>query len=70
MSMDYIRRTYGVPAKRGARVRVNWNPPTPAREGVITGSSGGRLRIRLDGEKQSRTAHPAWCVEYLKAPNA
>lgn len=62
MSMDYIRRTYKVPAKRGARVRVNWGHPA---EGVITGAAGARLRIRLDGEKRSRTAHPTWCVEYL-----
>ena len=69
MSMDYIRRTYGVPAKRGARVRLNWCPPAPAVEGVITGAAGARLRIRLDGEKRSRTAHPTWCVEYLRPHN-
>jgi len=25
MSMDYVRRTYGVPAKRGMRVRIKAN---------------------------------------------
>lgn len=69
MSMDYIRSTYKVPAKRGARVRVDWYPPEPAREGTITGTDGARLRIRLDGDERSRIAHPTWRVEYLKTPN-
>ena len=70
VSMDYIRRTYGVPAKRGARVLVDWYPPEPAREGTITGADGARLRIRLDGDERSRIAHPTWRVEYSKTPNA
>ena len=65
MSLEYIRRTYGVPAKRGSRVRVDWYPPEPAREGTITGSRQAHLRIRLDGEKHSRTVHPTWRIEYL-----
>jgi hypothetical protein len=65
MSMEYIRRTYNVPAKRGARVRVDWYPPEPEREGVITGAYGALLRVRLDGEVRRRLAHPTWRVEYL-----
>ncbi len=42
--MDYIRRFYGVPAKRGRRVRFKGVP------GTITGSCNARLRIRLDGD--------------------
>jgi hypothetical protein len=68
MTLEYIRNTYGVPAKRGARVLVDWYPPEPARYGTITGSDGarhGRLRIRIDGETRSRKAHPIWRITYL-----
>lgn len=34
MSMEYIRRAYNVPAKRGQRVRFQGKP------GTITGSKG------------------------------
>lgn len=56
MSMEYIRKTYSVPAKRGDRVRVRIaNQP---HLGVISSSRCGRLRIRLNGEKRSRIFHP------------
>jgi hypothetical protein len=58
--MDYIRRRYGVPAKRGARVKY-FNT-----HGTITGSSNGRLRIKLDGEKHSFRFHPTWNIEYTE----
>jgi len=68
MSMKYIRDTYGVPAKRGGRVR--YSPPGhEPREGRIVGSDGAYLRIRLDphpGMVQHPTQHhPTWCMEYL-----
>ena len=62
MSLKYIRNAYGVPVKRGARVLVDWYPPEPARTGTITQSDGARIRIRLDGETQSRKAHPTWRI--------
>jgi len=65
MSMKYIRDTYKVPAKRGARVRY-----TPAKgyiglEGVIVGSSGTYIRVRMDGRKEVYSYHPTWRMEYL-----
>ena len=45
--MDYIRKTYGVPAKRGARVQYVGDGFAQA--GTITGSNGSHLWIRLDG---------------------
>jgi hypothetical protein len=66
MSMEYIRKHYGVPAKRGARVRFTPNGrDKPACEGVITGSSGAHLCIRLDGEKRPGKYHPTWEIGYL-----
>ena len=56
--MDYIRLVYGVPAKRGKRVKYCNT------FGIITGADGGYLRIRLDGEKRSKRYHPTWCIDY------
>jgi hypothetical protein len=57
--MEYIRKYYNVPAKRGGRVDYQ------GRLGIITGSVNGYLRIRLDGEKHSRRYHPTWKIKYL-----
>ena len=59
MSMEYIRKTYLVPAKRGMRVVYE------GKEGVITGSYQGRIRIRMDGYKKSFNLHPTDGIEYL-----
>lgn len=66
MSMEYIRKTYGVPAKRGARVRFTPNGNRYlAHEGVIIGSRGAYLRVRMGDEKKAGTYHPTWEMEYL-----
>ena len=74
--MDYIRRTYGVPARRGARLLfIGGNPDQEGdakgrrQSGTIVGSRGQYLRVRMDGEARIRTLHPTWRVEYLKTPN-
>ena len=64
MSMEQIRKSRGVPAKRGGRVLYkgkvnNW------REGTIVGARGGYLQIRLDGDKHAGSYHPTWMLEYL-----
>lgn len=63
MSMEYIRTTYGVPAKLGGR--VEYTHPSPAKMGTITGTRGARLRIRLDGDDHSGNYHPTWELNYL-----
>lgn len=63
MTMQYIRDTYKVPAKRGGRVIYQGNGKDA--KGVITGSDGARLRIRLDGDKHSCIFHPTWKIQYL-----
>jgi len=55
--MDYIRRTYGVPAKVGGKVMFEGRP------GVIVGSHGPYLKIRIDGHV--RNYHPTWHLVYL-----
>lgn len=68
MSMEYIRRAYGVPAKRGMRVRYfgNWTDDF----GVIISARNGRLRVRMDkpslrGKVLTYLLHPTWRIEYL-----
>lgn len=68
MSLDYIRRTYNVTAKRGMRVRYTdesggiWN-------GRITSAPGAHLRIlvddRVDGYRRRLILHPTYNVEYM-----
>lgn len=66
MSMAYIRKTYGVPAKRGGRV-VYTDTAGRKTQGVITGTEAGGLflRVRLDGWSYSSGLHPTKRIEYL-----
>lgn len=57
--MDYIRRTYGVPAKRGGRVEY------AGKLGTIKSASGAYLMILLDGEKIVKPYHPTYKLKYL-----
>ena len=67
MSMDYIRKSYGVPAKRGGRVEYTGDGEKEF--GTITGADGHYLRVRLDGGKEAGYFHPTWELRYL-TPNA
>jgi len=51
MSLEYIRNYYDVPAKKGMRVTYR------SIAGVITGSSGPHVRVRLDRETRDRICH-------------
>jgi hypothetical protein len=63
MSMEYIRKTYRVPAQRGGRVRFNgYDGPL---DGTIKSADGQYLRVQFDGQKRPVTLHPTWKVEYL-----
>ena len=65
MSLQYIRDTYGVPAKRGGRIEYTGNGT--AIQGVITGSKGAHILVRLDGDRRSLAFHPTWKIRYLEA---
>lgn len=63
MSMEYIRKTYGVPAKRGMQVR--WRVRSGEWQvGTIVGSRGSYLRIRIDGFKYIGSYHPTYDLIY------
>lgn len=64
-SIAYLRTAYGIPAKKGMRVKLKkayFNIPSDG--GVITGAKHAYLRIRVDGEKHSRFFHPTYGVIY------
>jgi hypothetical protein len=58
--MEYIRKFYGVPAKRGGRIIYG-----ASGYGTIVGSMGAYLRIRMDGEKQVKSYHPQHLITYI-----
>lgn len=68
MTMQRIRQRYGVPAKRGARIRYTGEGKDNPEYGIITNARGHHLRIRLDGQKLSYIFHPTWEIEYLTEP--
>jgi hypothetical protein len=63
MSLDYISRTYSVPAAIGTEVIYSGDGKD--RLGVITGANGAHLLIRLQGSEQSLPFHPTWKIEYI-----
>jgi hypothetical protein len=64
MSLEYIRNTYNVPAKRGTRVKFRLIGTNKVVEGVIIGSHGAYLRVRCD-DGNIVILHPIFKVEYL-----
>ncbi len=65
MSMAYIRRYYGVPAKRGMRV-VYGASDGDCIDAVIVGSKGAYLRVRLGNNKHTSLLHPTYYLRYKK----
>jgi hypothetical protein len=63
-NMEYIRKSYNVPDKRGGRVKFRGN------EGVIIGTKDAHLRVRFIGQRRAAILHPTWEIEYLEAADA
>src|SRR5258708_1544079 len=60
MSFKYIQDNYGVPAKRGQRVRSG------GKLGTITSAMNQYINIRWDGDKNPRGPyHPTHEIEYI-----
>ena len=61
MSLAYIRHSYGVPARRGAKVLYQGKPA------IITSAPRCYLRLRFYGEKRAsrKIFHPTWQIQYL-----
>lgn len=65
MGIAWVRKAYGVPAKRGGR--VVYTGEGKREYGTIAGAAGSHLSIRLDGIKHAMPFHPTWELEYLPA---
>ncbi|WKN20867.1 hypothetical protein [Azotobacter vinelandii] len=63
MSMAWVRKTYGVPAKRG--MRVLYTGDGRREYGTIRSAKGGHLSIQLDGVGHTMPFHPTWRLEYM-----
>jgi hypothetical protein len=68
MSMDWIRRSYNVAAKRGGRVEYTGDGKPEL--GTIRSASGSQLMIQLDGVKHPMPFHPTWKLRYLPSAAA
>jgi hypothetical protein len=67
MTLAWIRKYYGVPAKRGGRVEYTGEGYPEL--GTIFGASGAHLRVRLDGANRTTPFHPTWKLRYLDGGN-
>lgn len=65
MSLEYIRKAYNVPARRGGRIEYTGGGKPVL--GTICGARGALLSIRLDTTKHPMPFHPTWEIRYLDA---
>lgn len=63
MSMEYIRKTYGVPAMRGGR--IEYSGKGFLQTGTIKSAKNGRLKVLMDGDKNAGSYHPTWNIRYI-----
>lgn len=66
MSLDYIRRYYGVPAFEGTEITYTW-PHGERRSGVIVGAYEGAAYLLVslpDLYDEPVPMHPTWEIEY------
>ena len=61
-TMEWIRRTYDVPARHGMRIEYDGQPAT------IVGTRGPYLAFRIDGEKRIAADHPTYRIVYPAVP--
>lgn len=62
-TMAWIRKSYGVPAKRG--MRILYTGCGRQEFGTVrSAASGGHLNIQLDGIRHTMPFHPTWMLQY------
>jgi len=61
-TMEWIRRTYDVPARHGMRIEYDGKPAR------IVGTRGPHLAFRVDGEKRITADHPTYRIVYPAVP--
>lgn len=74
MSMAYIRRTYGVPARRGGRLTYTDSDGVKFHCTIKSATTSGHLMVlvddRIPGYRGRMKLHPTWNVEYHEAAPA
>ncbi|TDB26820.1 hypothetical protein ATCM_03690 [Stenotrophomonas sp. ATCM1_4] len=64
--MEWVRKNYGVPAKRGGRVEYTGDGrPEPGT--IISATPSGHLKVELDSRPRAVRLHPTWKLRYLDA---
>lgn len=61
-TMEWIRRTYDVPARHRMRIEYDGQPAT------IIGTRGPHLHFRIDGERHTTIGHPCYRIVYPAVP--
>lgn len=66
--MEWVRKNYGVPAKRGGRVEYTGNGNSRPELGtIVSATTSGHLMIELDSQSRAMKFHPTWKLRYLDA---
>jgi len=70
--MEYIRKAYGVPAKRGGKLLYTNAAGLKLYCTIRSATVGGRLRVSVDTQTPRYGSrfllHPTWNIEYLMQP--
>lgn len=68
MSLEYIRKAYNVPARRGGRI-IYTDGDGVKFDCTIKSARNGRLRVLVDDRipnyRGRMELHPTWNIEYL-----
>lgn len=71
MSMNHIRKTYGVPAQRGGRLIYTDSSGVKFFCTIKSATNSGHLKVLVDdrvpGYRGRMKLHPTWHIEYLAA---
>ncbi|WP_431953391.1 hypothetical protein [Actinacidiphila sp. bgisy167] len=67
-SSQYVRRRYGVPARRDLEIAY-WDPAKEPCKGAVVDFRNQYLRVRLDGDKHLSTVHPTWAIIWPDIPD-
>jgi hypothetical protein len=62
LSMEYVRKMYNVPAKRGTR--ICYHGLYQDEYGTIVNATQ-HIRVKMDATGQVLNFHPTWNIEYL-----
>lgn len=69
-ALEYIRKTYGVPAFKWKKISFRSNEKKKTIPGMIIGGRAGYLIVRLEGREDPAHLHPTWNVLYEEDEDA